>query len=48
VRVLLAFLLIIVVGSVWETRRNRPQRALPLLLLCTMVAVVLFNVHRLV
>jgi hypothetical protein len=48
VRVLLAFLLIITVGSIWETRRALPPRALPLLALCTMVAAVLYSVHRLV
>jgi hypothetical protein len=48
VKVILAFLLIVTVGSMWETRRERPRRPLPLLALCTLVAAVLFNVARLV
>jgi hypothetical protein len=48
VRVLLAFILIVTIGAMWETRRNREQRVLPLLILSTLVAALLFNVSRLV
>ena len=47
-KVLLAFILIIVVCSMWETSRDRPARALPLAALSTVVAVVLFTLSRFV
>ncbi len=47
-RVLLAFLLIVTIGSMWETARDRPQRAAPLLVLCLLAAGLLFNVTRLI
>ena len=47
-RVLLAFLLIVIAGSIWESQRDRPQRALPLMVLCTGVTLVLFGVSRFV
>lgn len=45
-KVLLAFLLVVTVGSMWETARNRPQRAWPLMVLCVFVAALLFKVVR--
>jgi hypothetical protein len=48
VKVLLAFIFIIVVGSMWETSQDRPVRALPLAVLSTAVAVVLFTLSRFV
>ena len=39
---------IIVVGSMWETSRERPARALPLAALSTAVAVILFTLSRFV
>jgi hypothetical protein len=47
-KLLLAFLLVIVVGAMWETGRDRPLRALPLLGLCTLLAVAYLNLDRLV
>jgi hypothetical protein len=46
VKLLLAFLLIVMIGAVWETGRDRRQGALPLLALCTLVAVTFFGVSR--
>jgi hypothetical protein len=46
--VLLAFLLVLTVGSMWESRSHRVSRALPLLALSTSVAALLFGVSRLV
>lgn len=47
-KVLLAFIVVIVVGSMWETSRERPARALPLAALSTAVAVILFTLSRFV
>jgi hypothetical protein len=47
-RVLLAFLLVVTVGSMWEWRTNRVPRALPMLALCAFVSILLFSVSRLV
>ena len=47
-RVLLAFLLIVIVASLWETRRDRAWSALPLFVLCALVAAGLYSVVRLV
>ena len=47
-KVLLAFLLLVVGGAIWETGRDRPMRALPLLVLCVFVAAALFSVSRFV
>jgi hypothetical protein len=48
VKLLLLFVLGVVVLSVWETGRERPQKALPLLLGCTFVAGALFSFSRLI
>jgi hypothetical protein len=48
VKVLLAFILVVIAGSMWETSRDRPARALPLLALCVVVAAALFSVSRFV
>jgi hypothetical protein len=48
VKVLLAFIFVVVVGSVWETTRDRSARALPLAVLSALVAVVLFTMSRFV
>jgi hypothetical protein len=48
VRVLLAFILIVTIGAVWETGHDRQARALPLLALSAFAAVVFFSVYRLV
>ena len=47
-KVLLAFILVVIVGAMWETSRERPPRALPLLALCVVVAAALFSVSRFV
>lgn len=47
-RVLLAFILIVTIGAMWEAGRERAQRAAPLFALCAFVAVVFFGVYRLV
>ena len=47
-KVLLAFLFVVMVGAMWELRRDRQPRALPLLGLSAFVAVALFSVSRLV
>jgi hypothetical protein len=47
-RVLLAFLLLVTVGSIWESRTGRLPRAGMLLALSTFVAVIFFSVSRLV
>jgi hypothetical protein len=47
-KALLVFVLIITIGSMWETRRRRPFSVVPLLVLCTLVAALYFNVTRLV
>jgi hypothetical protein len=46
VKVLLAFILIVTVGAMWETTRDRPQRAWPLLVLGALVAALFFKVAR--
>jgi hypothetical protein len=46
-RVLLAFLLIVTIGAMWESSRGRTMRARPLLVLCTVVAALFFGVERL-
>jgi hypothetical protein len=46
VKVLLAFILIVTVGAMWETARDRPQRPWPLIVLCAFVAAVFFKVVR--
>jgi hypothetical protein len=48
VRVLLLFLVLVTIGSMWEAKSHREPRAMPLLALSTFVAVVLFSVSRLV
>jgi hypothetical protein len=48
VRVLLAFILVVTIGAMWETRRDRLPRALPLIALSAFVAIVFFSVYRLV
>jgi hypothetical protein len=47
-KALLAFVLIVAVGSMWEAGRRRPFSVVPLLVLCTLVAALYFNVTRLV
>ena len=47
-KVLLAFILVVIGGAMWETGRDRPLRALPLLVLCVFVAAALFSVSRFV
>lgn len=47
-KVLLAFIAIVTVGAMWETRRDRAPKAMPLLVLCISVAAVLYGVSRLV
>jgi hypothetical protein len=46
VKVLLAFLLIVTVGTMWETTHDRRPRAWPLLALCLLVAAMFFKVAR--
>jgi hypothetical protein len=48
VRVLLAFLLLVTLGSMWESRTNRVPRTLPLLALSALVSIVFFTVSRVV
>jgi len=48
VKALLFFLFVVIAASMWETKRDRPQRALPLLALCAAVAAGLFSVTRLI
>jgi hypothetical protein len=47
VRLLLAFVIVVIVGAIWETSRGRSQRPLPLLAFSTFVAVSLFMFSRL-
>lgn len=47
-KVLLAFVAIVTVGAMWESRRDRPPGALPLLVVCIAVAAILFGMSRLV
>lgn len=47
-KVLLAFVLVVTVGAMWETRRERAPKAAPLLVLCVAVAALLYGVSRLV
>ena len=47
-KVLLAFILVVIVGAMWETRPRPAARALPLLALCVVVAAALFSVSRFV
>ena len=45
-KLLIAFIVLVVVGSMWETQRNRRPGPLPLLVLCTVVALGFFSVVR--
>ena len=45
-RLMLAFILAVVAGTMWETSRARRERPLPLLLLCTFLAAVFFSLSR--
>lgn len=45
-KLLLAFVFLIVLGTVWETRRERAPRPLPLLIVCTGIAFAFFTVVR--
>jgi hypothetical protein len=46
VKVLLFFLIVVAIGAMWETGKNRPQRMWPLLGLCVFIAAVFFKVAR--
>jgi hypothetical protein len=48
VKVLIAFLLVVMIASVWETRRGRRPRALPLVGFSLLIAVTLFTTSRFV
>jgi hypothetical protein len=45
-KVLIAFVLLVIVGSMWETQRDRRPHSLPLLALCIVVAAGFFSVIR--
>jgi hypothetical protein len=47
-RVLLAFVVVVLFGAMWETKRARPQGPMPLLALSTFIAVSLFMFSRLI
>jgi hypothetical protein len=47
-KLLLAFLLLVIVGAMWETGRDRPLKAFPLLALCAVLAVAYLSLDRLV
>jgi hypothetical protein len=46
--VLLVFILAVTIGAMWETKRDRRPRAMPLLAMCVFVAGALFSLSRLV
>jgi hypothetical protein len=45
-KVLLAFVFVVIIGSIWETRRHRQPGPVPLLALCVFVAAGFFSVIR--
>jgi hypothetical protein len=45
-KVLIAFVLVVIVGSMWETQRDRRPSALPLFALSVVVAAGFFGVIR--
>ena len=47
-KVLLAFFFVVTMGSMWEARRDRLPKTLPLLVLSIVVAASLFTLSRLV
>lgn len=47
-KVLLAFLFVVTIGSIWEARRDRSPKVLPLFVLSVLVAASLFGLSRLV
>jgi hypothetical protein len=44
----MAFLFVVTIGSMWEARRGRSQKSLPLFVLSVLVAASLFGLSRLV
>jgi hypothetical protein len=45
-KLLIAFILLVIVGSMWETQRNRRPGPIPLIAMCVVMAAGFFSVVR--